>query len=140
VFYFLGFDLELTIDRVLIQADGPQLCAGRDITGQRWLVFRGWSDGETSNWLCSPITDRALREVESGRAAPRDAIRHSSTGLVEVASYRSGRVLPETCLPCSEIPERLLPPADLTVASSVGDAGSRPSDEWSGARLVLSAA
>jgi hypothetical protein len=43
VLYFLGFDLQMTIDAVLIQTDGPLLCAGRDFSGQRWLVFRSRS-------------------------------------------------------------------------------------------------
>jgi hypothetical protein len=118
MFFFLGRDLEMIIDRVLIQADGPQLCAGTDFTGQRWLMFRSQSNREQSLWLCSPITERALRQVETGRATPRDALRHSATGLVEVVAYAGGRVLPERCLRCSDIPDALLPPADLGVALS----------------------
>jgi hypothetical protein len=119
MFVFLGFDLDMTIDRVLIRAEGPQLCTGTDSSGQRWLVFRSRSDAEASLWLCSPITDRALRQVETGSATPRDALRHSSTGLVELVSYAGGRVVPERCLLCGEIPELLLPPAELRVASFV---------------------
>jgi hypothetical protein len=117
VSYFLGFDLELTIDSVLIHTEGPVLCAGTDPSGRRWLAFRSGSDEEASHWLCSPITDLALRAVETGRATPRDALAHSSTGLVEVVSYTGGRVLPERCIRCAEIPEVLLPPADLRVTS-----------------------
>jgi hypothetical protein len=117
--FFLGRDLEMIVDRVLIWADGPQLCAGTDLTGQRWLVFRSRSDREGSLWLCSPITEKALREVETGRAAPRDALRHSSTGLVEVVAHAQGRVLPERCLRGGDIPEPLLPPADLRVTALV---------------------
>jgi hypothetical protein len=130
MFFFLGFDLELTIDRVLIETDGPRLCAGIDLQGQRWLVFRSCSNAEESRWLCSPITDRALRQVETGRAKARDALRHSSTGLVEVVSYTNGGVVPERCFRCAEIPESLLPPADLRVrpfADSKNGAGADPS-------------
>jgi hypothetical protein len=115
MFFFLGHDLEMIIDRVLIRADGPQLCAGTDFTGQRWLVFRSRSNQEQSLWLCSPITQRALRQVETGRATPRNALRHSATGSVEVVTYAGGRVLPERCLRCSDIPDALLPSADLRV-------------------------
>jgi hypothetical protein len=119
MFFFLGFDLEMTIDRVLIDANGPQLCAGTDRSGQRWLVFGSGSDGEQSLWLCSPISDLALRQVEAGRAAPRDALRHSSTGLVEVVSCAAEGAVPERCLLCGEIPEAMLPPPDLMVAAGV---------------------
>jgi hypothetical protein len=136
---FFGFDLEMTIDRVLIAADGPQLCAGTDPCGQRWLVFRSHSDGQGSVWLCSPITDRALRLVQSGRAAPRDALRHSCSGLVEVVSCRAGRALPERCLGGGEIPEALLPPPDLRVEAFVDP--SRPAGgEHPPARPVSSTA
>jgi hypothetical protein len=113
--FFLGFELEIAVDSVLIQADGPRLCAGTDFAGQRWLVFRSFSDEDASLWLCSPISDRALRLVKTGRATARDAFRHSSTGLVEVVSYVEGRVVPERCLTCAEIPDSLLPSADLVV-------------------------
>jgi hypothetical protein len=119
MFVFVGFDLEMTIDRVLIQEEGPQLCIGTDPSGQRWLVFRSLSNAEASLWLCSPLTDRALRQVETGRATPRDALRHSSTGWVELVSFAGGRVAPERCLLCGEIPEPLLPPAEFRVASVV---------------------
>jgi hypothetical protein len=124
--FFLGFELEVAIDSVLIHGDGPQLCAGADFSGQRWLVFRSYSDGEASLWLCSPITERALRLVKTGRATPRDAFRHSSTGLVEVVSYVEGRVIPEQCLTCAEIPDSLLPSADLIVNPKSSKAGSDP--------------
>jgi len=117
--FFLGFELEMTIDTELIEADGPQLSAGTDFSGQRWLVFRCRSDGDGSVWLCSPITARALKQVELGLATPRNAIRHSCTGLVELVSYAAGRTLPERCLPCGEIPEALLPPPDLLVDAFV---------------------
>jgi hypothetical protein len=29
----------MTVDGVLIQAEGPQLCAGTTPSGQRWLLF-----------------------------------------------------------------------------------------------------
>jgi hypothetical protein len=118
--FFLGRDLEMTIDRVLIWAGGPRLCAGTDFTGQHWLVFRIRSDREQSHWLCSPITHQALGQVQTGRATPRDALRHSSTGLVEVVSYVGGQVLPERCLRCGEIPEPFLPPADFKVTCCGG--------------------
>lgn len=121
--FFFGFELEMTIDTVLVGSDGPQLSTGTDPSGQRWLVFRARSDGEGSVWLCSPVTDRALRQVKLGRATPRDAFRHSCTGLVEVVSFSGDRALPERCLLCGEIPEALLPPPDLMVDAFV-DRGS----------------
>jgi hypothetical protein len=117
MFFFLGCDLELTIDSVLVRTEGPQLCAGTDICGQRWLAFRALSNEEEWFWLCSPITARALQEVEAGRATPRDAIRHSSTGSAELVSYVGGRARPDARLLCAEIPERFLPPVELRVPS-----------------------
>jgi hypothetical protein len=113
--FFLGFELEMTVDRVLVESDGPQLSAATDPAGQRWLVFRCRNDGEGSLWLCSPITDHALRQVETGRAAPRDAFRHSCTGLVEMVACGREGALPDRCLLCAEIPEALLPSPDLMV-------------------------
>src|SRR6516165_9661774 len=112
--FFLGFELEMTVDRVLVESDGPQLSAATDPSGQRWLVFRCRGNAEGSLWLCSPITDHALRQVEKGRATPRDAFRHSCTGLVEVVSCTREGARPDRCLSCGEIPEALLPPPDLT--------------------------
>jgi hypothetical protein len=135
MFFFLGCDLEIIIDCVLIRADGPRLCAGTDFTGRRWLVFRSRSDRHQSVWLCSPISERALREVETGRATPRDALRHSCTGWAEVVSYVDGRVVPDMCLPCGDIPDLLLPTADLGVTSLV----QRP-EQRAGTSLFLDAA
>jgi hypothetical protein len=112
---FFGFDLEVTVETVLIHADGPLLCTGRDFLGQRWLIYRSHSDGVRHTWLCSPVTDQALSRVATGQATPRDALRHSSTGVVEVVRYTSGEVMPDSCLRCDDIPESLLPSAELTV-------------------------
>jgi hypothetical protein len=139
MFFFLGFDLDMTIDRVLIESEGPQLCSGTDFSGQRWLVFRSRSDAEESIWLCSPLTERALLKVETGRAAPRDAMRHSSTGLVEVVSYRGRRVVPEKCLGCAEIPESLLPPGDLRVPASIEMKREAVNDRSTGRRAATHA-
>jgi hypothetical protein len=71
--------------------------------------------------------------VATGRSTPRDALRHSSTGLVEVVSYAGGRALPETALLCAEIPESLLPPDDLAVRSFVytrEDADAERASRW----------
>jgi hypothetical protein len=39
--------------------------------------------------------------------------------LAEVVSYADGRVLPDRCLSCGDIPDSLLPAADLGVTSLV---------------------
>jgi hypothetical protein len=116
---FLGFDLEVTVEAVLIRADGPLLCTGRDFLGQRWLIYRSHRDRVRHTWLCSPVTDQALARVVTGQAAPRDALRHSSTGVVEVVRYTDGEVMPDSCLRCDDIPESLLPSSELTVRSCV---------------------
>jgi hypothetical protein len=56
-----------------------------------------------------------MRAVADGVATPRDAVRHSATGTVEMVTIDHGRALPDRCLLCTDLPEDLLPTADRRV-------------------------
>jgi hypothetical protein len=70
--------------------------------------------------------------------------------LVEVVSYADGRVLPERCLACGDIPDELLPSPDLRVTSvaareqpaggPLAALGGATSDEYARVGQVLHAA
>jgi hypothetical protein len=109
---FCGFEIELFIEGVLARDDGPRLCWARDYAAQQWLVCRVGDDPEHLAWLCAPVSERAVEAVMSGRATPRDAIRHSVTGTVELVAVDCGRAVPDRCLLCAHIPEDLLPGDD----------------------------
>lgn len=99
---FCGFDLELTVDRVL-RRDGDQVSvfSAFDGDGEHWLICGGSADGA---WICAPASDRAVEAVASGRAAATDAIRHSATGWVEVVRLVDGHAVPEHRVSCAQIP------------------------------------
>ncbi len=106
---FCGFDLDLTVETMLIRRDWPSLCAGRDFAGGQWLIALVDDDPAHLVWLCAPVSERGMRAVADGRAEPVDALRHSSTGTVEVVTVDHGRAVPDRCLLCPEVPEYLLP-------------------------------
>jgi hypothetical protein len=112
---FCGFEIELFVDEVLTRDDGLRVCCGRDGTGHRWLIARVDEDPDYLAWLCAPVSERAIRAVVTGCASPRDVIRHSATGTVELVAVDHGRAVPDRCLLCADIPEALLPDPDLVV-------------------------
>jgi hypothetical protein len=114
---FFGFDLELFVDAgprdqasVVFSATGSQ--------GDHWLIVQVDQDPEHLVWVCAPISVRALHEVATGRATPRDALRHSATGNVEVVTVDHGRAVPDRMLGCVGLPEYLLPAADRLLLAS----------------------
>jgi hypothetical protein len=115
---FCGCDLELVVEGVLARRDGPALCCARDFAGGRWLVVQAHADPVRLAWVCAPMSDRAMEAIVNGYAAPRDAVRHSLTGTVELVTVDHGRAMPDRCLLCAEVPEHLLPPADNRVAAA----------------------
>jgi hypothetical protein len=106
---FCGFDIQLYVEGVLARPDGPALYRSRDSTGQPWLIVEVDDDPLHLAWLCVPVSERAMEAVVSGRAAPRDVIRHSSTGTVDLVAVENGRAVPDRCLLCDSVPEHLLP-------------------------------
>jgi hypothetical protein len=111
---FFGFELELFVDQVLDGQD-PLMHSARDFRGEHWLIIQVDDDPEHLVWVCAPISVRALRSVTAGQASPRDAVRHSLTGNVEIVTVDRGRAVPDRCLRCAVIPESLLPDPELRV-------------------------
>jgi hypothetical protein len=111
VWTFFGYDLELVVDSVLDGRDGPTLWSGIDSDGGYWLILDADRDPAHLAWLCAPISAPALQAIRSGRATPRDAFSHSATGTVELVRVEGGLAVPDQCLRCEGVPERLLPPA-----------------------------
>ena len=109
---FHGFDIELVIDAVLDRHSGPSLCCARDSLGARWLIVAVDEDPSHLAWLCVPVSERAMHAVATGRATARNAIQHSFTGTVELVAVDHGKAVPDRCLLCSDVPERLLPADD----------------------------
>jgi hypothetical protein len=115
---FCGFEIQLRVEEILVQNDGPELCSASDGTAQQWLIVTVDEDPDHLAWLCAPLSERAMEAVVSGRAAARDAIRHSATGTVDLVVVDHGRAVPDRCLLCADIPEYLLPVDDCRVLSA----------------------
>ena len=98
------FPVSLTIDSVLLgRRDGPRLFAGRVAGGQVFLVAQVPCAGEARRWLCAPTSDVAIGCVFSGRAAPADVFRHSSSGTVEDITLHSDGRITESVHLCAEL-------------------------------------
>jgi hypothetical protein len=99
-----GSSLLLDIDEVLVgRAGAPQLFCGHDRDGQCWLVALIGEGLQSRRWLCAPATDVALGCVRSGRAAPADVFRHSSTGMVEVITVGADGQFSESMRLCADL-------------------------------------
>ncbi len=108
---FLGFDLELSEVGVISDDDAHSIRYGLDDDGCQWLIVEADHDPEHLVWVCAPVTSRMLAEVESGRAAPWDALRHSATGMAEVVVIDHGRAVPDHCVRGAELdPKRVVDP------------------------------
>jgi hypothetical protein len=101
---FCGFDLELTVETVLQrQPDQRAVFSAVDAAGEHWLIVEGGQDDGRVSWVCAPASVRAVELVASGRAAAIDAVRHSSTGWVEVVRVVDGRTVPDQRVSCSDL-------------------------------------
>ncbi len=104
---FCGFDLELLVDDVISRQEGPVLCEAHDEAGARWLIVQVDDDEDHRAWLCAPVSPRCLRAVLDGQASPRDVLRHSATGTVELVTVDQGRAVPDRCLLGSQVDDWL---------------------------------
>jgi hypothetical protein len=103
---FCGFDLELDIDSVLQRQDDHLTVLGAsDPGGGHWLIVEAGSNSHETTWVCAPASDRVLELVAAGRATADDALRHSSTGWVEVVRTIDGHAVPDERVPCSHVHE-----------------------------------
>lgn len=105
---FFGHDLELNIENVLTTADAPGLFTARDDEGVAWLIAQVASEPTYLACLCAPMSEQAAQAVVNRSADPRDAIRHSLTGTVELVTINDGRPNRDSCLLCAELPQALL--------------------------------
>ena len=101
---FCGFDFELTVDRVL-HRDCAQAAvfSALDNDGAHWLIIESPAEVSGASWICAPATARVIELVSAGRAAAADALRHSSTGWVEVVRVVDGHAVPDQRVSCSEL-------------------------------------
>jgi hypothetical protein len=105
-----GSSLPLDIDEVLVsRAGAPQLFSGHNGDGQSWLVGLIDESLQHHRWLCAPASDVALGCVRSGRAAPADVFRHSSTGMVEVITVGADGQFSESMRLCADLHEDEVP-------------------------------
>jgi hypothetical protein len=105
---FFGYDLELTVDTILAERAGPSLFTASDDDGAGWLVAQVGYETSWLAWLCAPLSELASQAVVKGSADPRDAIRHSLTGTVELVTVTEGRAALDQCLLCGDLTEELL--------------------------------
>ena len=105
---FFGYDLELTVQTILAAGAGPSLFTASDPQGTSWLVAQVGYEGSNLAWLCAPLSELASQAVVDGRADPRDAVRHSLTGTVELVTVGEGRAIHDRCLLCGDLPQELL--------------------------------
>jgi hypothetical protein len=111
VLTFLGYELELSEVGVISDDDDHSIRYGTDDEGCQWLIVEADGDPDHLVWVCAPVTSRMLAEVESGRAAPWDALRHSATGMAEVVVIDHGRAVPDHCVFGAELdPKRVVDP------------------------------
>ena len=129
---FCGFDLELLIDDVISREEWPALCEAHDEAGAHWLIVQVDADQDHPAWLCAPVSRRAIRAVLDGRASPRDVLCHSATGTVELVRVSEGRAVPDRCLLCSEVDQRLSSPAGCRGEIAPGEGGSGGSEPSGG--------
>jgi hypothetical protein len=106
---FCGFGLELFIDEVLERHhDDPVVCSATDFTGQRWLIVEGERKDKELSWLCAPASSKAVDLVAAGLTTAADAVRHSTTGWVEVVSVVNGHSVPDRRLSCCDLNAQLV--------------------------------
>ena len=117
---FFGYNLDLTVDKILAGETGPSLFTASDTEGAGWLVAQVGFERSRLAWLCARMSDRAAQAVLAGTANPRDAIRHSLTGTVELVTVSDGRAAEDQCLLCRDLPEDLLSsiPAGVPVVAA----------------------
>lgn len=123
---FFGFDLELTVETVLAAGSAPSLFTASDSDGFGWLVAQVGYEGSRLAWLCAPMSDLAAKAVVEGTATPRDAIRHSLTGTVELVTVSDGRAAMDQCLLCGDLSEDLLSAIPAPVSAPAGLPGPVP--------------
>jgi len=115
---FFGYDLDLTVETILDGDSGPRLFTGRDVDGIAWVIAQVTDEPSHQSWLCAPVSERAASAIVDRGADPRDAIRHSLTGTVELVTVQPGLATPDRCLLCSDVPKDLLNTVEgLAVAS-----------------------
>jgi hypothetical protein len=105
---FFGYDLELTVETILAAGSAPSLFTASDSDGEGWLVAQVGYESSRLAWLCAPLSERAAEAVVQGCADPRDAIRHSLTGTVELVTVTEGRATLDQCMLCGDLTEDLL--------------------------------
>lgn len=125
---FFGFDLELTVETVLAAGSAPSLFTASDPDGSGWLVAQVGYEGSRLAWICAPMSDLAARAVVEGTATPRDAIRHSLTGTVELVTVSDGRAAMDQCLLCGDLSDELLSaiPAPMPAAAALSAPAALP--------------
>jgi hypothetical protein len=107
---FCGSDLELVVEEMLpAEARGgwPVVYSARDGDRSCWLIVQVDDDPLHLDWLCAPITERALHAVVEGRGTLADALRHSMTGTAELVTIEYGRAVPDRCLLGAQVAEKL---------------------------------
>jgi hypothetical protein len=104
-----GWDLQLDVDRVICETEGCFLGAATDPDGQTWLVLHRRAP-DCVAWLCGEVSSRMLEELEAGRAAPRDVLRHTLTGTVEIVTAAGGSEDGrDRCVCCADLPDSFFP-------------------------------
>lgn len=101
---FCGFDLELNVDGIL-QRTGDHLTvlSASNFHAEPWLIVEAGSDDHETAWVCAPVSRRAIELVTSGRALAGDAVKHSSTGWVEIVRIVAGRAVPDERVSCADL-------------------------------------
>lgn len=99
-------DLEIT--RVYEEYDGPRLFACRNKAEAQFIA--AWVDGEPDTWMYAAISEKRLRQVESGHIDLRSAFQNPEDRAVlifEVAG--DGELKLSRVVVGNELPEDYLP-------------------------------
>ena len=102
--WFLGSELELTVNQVIARGQLPEVCSAKDPRGRDWLVVQADSAPWHLSWVCAEVSERAVRAVVADVDRAWDAVRHSRTGTVELVVVENGHTVPDRCLLCGCLP------------------------------------
>jgi hypothetical protein len=104
VLKFCGFDLELDVDGILLRTgDHLTVLSATNFHAEPWLIVEASSDDRETAWVCAPVSRRAIELVTAGRAIAGDAVKHSTTGWVEIVRIVEGRAVPDERVSCADL-------------------------------------
>lgn len=73
---------EISYDEVLDHYEQACITLQRGQTGELYLTWWSDADDDVERWVCLPLSKTRLRDILSGKTAPRYAMDHPENGYV----------------------------------------------------------